>query len=101
MKMTVFCSIGATVLGKVNQVRRGNEIALHDAIARKADTYLQEATSRGEVLLALGVGLDSAITAISKKGQLWSSKGLAPKRRSRIFTRIRQAPRCAVPCASR
>jgi len=38
---TVFCSIGATALGKVNQFRRGNEIALHDAIARKADTYLQ------------------------------------------------------------
>ena len=29
---------------------------MHDAIARKAGTYLQGAASRGEVLLALGVG---------------------------------------------
>jgi hypothetical protein len=95
---TVFCSIGATVLGKVNQVRRGNEIALHDAIARKADTYLQEATSRGEVLLALGVGHHGNF----KERSPLVIKGLDPKkRRSRIFTRIRQTPRCAVPCASR
>ena len=52
----MFCSIGATVLSKVNRFRRGNEIVLHDAVARKCDTYLPEATSRGEVLLALGVG---------------------------------------------
>ena len=46
---TMFCAIGATVLGKVNQFRRGNEIVLHDAIARKRGTYLAggELTRRG------------------------------------------------------
>ena len=59
----------------MNQARRGNEIALHGAIARKADTYLQEATSRGDVLLALGVGHHGNF----KERSPLVIKGLGPK----------------------
>ena len=52
---TITNPIGATVLSQVSQFRRGNQIALDNAIARKCRTYLAGARSLKASLIVFAV----------------------------------------------
>jgi hypothetical protein len=72
---TITNPIGASVLSQVSQFRRGNQIALDNAIARKCRTYLAGARSLKASLIVFAVSHHGGFTPRSAE----TIEGLDPK----------------------